>query len=68
MYTIVQADIYRDVYEDEDGTIFYLNHSCLSSMSFGSEDMAWTTESELEAEGMLARFPHGSSTAIIIEI
>ena len=33
----------------------YLNHSCLSSMSCGSLDMAWSTDSELEAEGMQAR-------------
>ena len=30
----------------------YLNHSCLQSMSCGSHSMAWTTESELEAEMM----------------
>ena len=33
----------------------YLNHSCLGMCSCGSLDMAWTTDSELEAEGMQAR-------------
>ena len=55
MYTIVETDVYGNTYIADDGCIFYLNHSCLGSMSFGSEDMAWTTESELEAEGMLQR-------------
>ena len=31
---------------------FYLNHSCLNSLSFGSEEMAWTTEDRTEAEMM----------------
>ena len=53
-YTIVETDVYGDILED-DGHRFYLNHSCLCSMSFGSEDMAWTTESYLEAEGMSSR-------------
>ena len=33
----------------------YLNHSCLSTFSAGSLDMAWVTNSMLEAEGMQAR-------------
>ena len=53
-YTIVETDIYGDILED-DGHKYYLNHSTLSSMSFGSLDMAWTTDSRLEAEGMAAR-------------
>ena len=32
---------------------FYLNHSCMSTLSFGSEDMAWTTEDHEKAELML---------------
>ena len=55
MYVIIEADIYGDIPEDEDERC-YLNHSCLSSMSFGSLDMAWTTDSLLEAEGMCSRF------------
>ena len=53
-YAIVETDINGDILED-DGHRFYLNHSTLSSMSFGSLDMAWTTHSKLEAEGMAAR-------------
>lgn len=34
---------------------FYLNHSCMSSLSFGSEDMAWTTEDAEKADCMLER-------------
>lgn len=51
---IIETDINGDSPEDE-GERCYLNHSCLSSMSFGSLDMAWTTTSRLEAEGMAAR-------------
>jgi len=36
----------------EDNDIFYLNHSCLSSMSFGSMDMAWTSDNKNHAELM----------------
>ena len=32
---------------------FYLNHSCMSTLSFGSEDMAWTTEDREKADLML---------------
>ena len=46
--------IVDDIEADEDDRC-YLNHSCLSSFSFGSFDMAWLADSELEAEGMLAR-------------
>ena len=43
----------------------YLNHSCLHSMSCGSEEMAWTTESELEAEMMRARAADKGKTLYI---
>ena len=45
MYTVIQID--------ENGDTFYLNHSCMSSLSFGSEDMAWLTEDKEKAELML---------------
>lgn len=35
MYTIIEK--WR-------GDVFYLNHAYLSSLSFGSADMAWTTD------------------------
>jgi hypothetical protein len=53
-FAIVETDIYGDILEDE-GHKFYLNHSTLNSMSFGSLDMAWTGKSKLEAEGMATR-------------
>ena len=37
---------------EEDGEQFFLNHSCMSSLSFGSEDMAWVTEDRDKAELM----------------
>jgi len=43
---------YAIIEHSEDGP-FYLNHSCLSSLSFGSEDMAWTTSDHEKAELML---------------
>jgi len=46
--------MYAIAYE-EDGEIFFLNHSCMSSLSFGSEDMAWTTEDKEKAELMACR-------------
>ena len=39
----------------EEGTVFYLNHSTLSTLSFGSFDMAWTTDNIYEAEHMLQK-------------
>ena len=39
----------------EEGTIFYLNHSTLSTMSFGSFDMAWITSNFYEAKHMLQK-------------
>ena len=53
-YVIIETDIYGDIPEDENDRC-YLNHAYLSSMSFGSPDMAWTAKSRLEAEGMTAR-------------
>ena len=53
-YAIVETDIYGTIPEDETEKC-YLNHAYLSSMSFGSLDMAWTAKSRLEAEGMAAR-------------
>lgn len=53
-YAIIETDIYGDVPENITERC-YLNHAYLGSMSFGSEDMAWTTDSKLEAEGMAAR-------------
>lgn len=44
MYTVIQ--------KDENGDLFYLNHSCMSTLSFGSEDMAWTTDDKEKAELM----------------
>ena len=35
--------------------VFYLNHAYLTSLSFGSLDMAWTTARHSEAAAMLAR-------------
>ena len=55
MYLIIETNIYGDIPESE-GEQCYLNHAYLHSMSFGSLDMAWTTESKLEAEGMCSRF------------
>ena len=53
-YAIIETDINGDVPENPDDRC-YLNHAYLSSMSFGSLDMAWTGKSKLEAEGMAAR-------------
>lgn len=53
-YTIVETDTQGEPLE-EDGHRFYLNHAHLGSMSFGSRDMAWSTDNELAAEGMAAR-------------
>jgi len=53
-FVIRETDIYGDIPEDPDEQC-YLNHSALSSMSFGSLDMAWMGDSRLEAEGMSAR-------------
>jgi len=44
---------YAIVEVDGDGDKFYLNHSCMSSLSFGSEDMAWTTNDKEKADLML---------------
>ncbi len=54
MYAIIETDIYGD-FPENDSEKCYLNHAYLNKMHFGSADMAWTTESKLEAEGMAAR-------------
>jgi len=51
IYTIIQ-------HHHEHDETFYLNHSCLSTKSFGSEDMAWTTEDYEKAELMLESVEH----------
>jgi hypothetical protein len=54
MYQIIETDVYGDVPNDSDERC-YLNHAYLHSFSFGSQDMAWQGNTELEAEGMLRR-------------
>jgi len=44
----------RIVIEHKDFEL-YLNHSCMNTLSFGSEDMAWTTNYMHEAVSMLKR-------------
>lgn len=56
LYAIIQ----KDGFSEEDREIFYLNHAYLSSLSFGSEDMAWTTEDKEKAELMLERCEHSA--------
>ena len=53
-FVIIETDINGDIPEDENERC-YLNHAYLSSMSFGSPDMAWTAKSRLEAQGMAER-------------
>ena len=69
-YVIVETDVYGDTYVADDGSIFYLNHAYLSPErpGFGSDDMAWTTDSLLEAEGMSARIERKKPRHKIIEI
>ena len=69
MYAIVETDANGRMPKNPDDRC-YLNHSCLNSMSFGSPDMAWATESRLEAEGMLSRVKkkHGSRNARIVQL
>lgn len=50
MYTIIQYD---DANGTPDEDCFYLNHSCMNTLSFGSLDMAWTTNDYLAATQML---------------
>ena len=52
MVIIEDLTMYTITYEHK-GDIFYLNHSTLSSLSFGSQDMAWTTDDREKAELML---------------
>lgn len=55
----------------EGGEKFYLNHSCMSSLSFGAEEMAWTTDDLGEAIAMLfkvrERHSEENSTFEIVE-
>ena len=69
-YAIVETDIYGDTLVEDDGSIFYLNHAYLNPNrpGFGSMDMAWTTESLLEAEGMSARIERKKPRHKVIEI
>ena len=46
-----------------DGDVTYLNHSCLSSLSFGSADMAWHTSNRNKAYNMLKRVVEHKSIA-----
>lgn len=48
MYAIIQ----KDEFEENDEEIFYLNHAYLSSLTFGSEEMAWTTDDKEKADLM----------------
>ena len=54
MYVIVETDIHGEMPESKNDRC-YLNHAYLSKMHFGSLDMAWHTDSALEAEGMASR-------------
>ncbi|MCK5607654.1 hypothetical protein KAR91_37565 [Candidatus Pacearchaeota archaeon] len=58
--------MYTVAYE-EDEDIFYLNHSCMSTLSFGSEDMAWTTEDREKAELMADKIGmrHGNPVEVV---
>lgn len=69
MYAIIETD-HNGEPLISDGCTFYLNHSCLGSMSFGSEDMAWTCDHRLEAEGMLAQVRRHKNSRLceVIEI
>ncbi len=51
-----------------DGETFYLNHAYLSSLSFGSEDMAWTTDDREKAELMLDKVRSKKTCATAYEI
>lgn len=59
LLTIVET-VESETAQAEDGTplyseTYYLNHSCMHTLSFGCEEMAWTTENEAEAEIMLQK-------------
>ncbi len=49
----------------EDNEIFYLNHSCMSTHSFGSEEMAWTTKDREKAELMLFKVQNGNTESVV---
>lgn len=69
-YAIVETDHLGDTEIADDGSIFYLNHAYLNPErpAFGSEGMAWTTESLLEAEGMSERIERKKPRHKIIEL
>lgn len=54
---------YAIVETSDEGETFYLNHSCMSTLSFGSEDMAWTTDDHEKAELMLDKVERVKGTA-----
>ncbi len=51
------------IVDTSEGDFSYLNHSCMSTLSFGSEDMAWTTEDHEKAQLMLDKVEHVKGTA-----
>jgi len=67
MWAIIETDRFDDVPEDESERC-YLNHAYLSSGAFGALDMAWTAESELEAEGMAARITGRSQAPSFFQV
>jgi len=57
------------VEETKDGGYYYLNHSCLNTLSFGAEEMAWWTNDQEKADLMLEKVeakhdPDGKSTSV----
>lgn len=64
MYAIIETDEYGAFPDDVEEQL-YLNHSCLNTMSFGSWDMAWTTDSLDEAQAMWRKVPAIDSSTII---
>jgi len=62
MYTLTDTETITD-------ETCYLNHACfLTTCACGSLDMAWITESRLEAEGMQAQAAACGATLYINEI
>jgi len=68
MFLIIQTNENGDLPKNEEDHC-YLNHSCLSSCSFGSFDRAWQADTEQEAEGMIERIQARNPTnCMIIEL
>lgn len=63
-YAIIQTDIAGAIPDKEDDYCF-LNHSCLSSMSFGSPEMAWTGTAA-EAMDMIDRIQVQNPTPCMV--